>query len=297
MMTKILLLLTVLGTAAWGQTKTFSSPMEGAKALIEAAKQPTLQPLLAIFGDDAKDLFPEGDGDSLRKAFVEAAAQGVAIDEDPTNLGAAIIDVGELAWPFPIPLVRKGDTWQFDLEAGRREITARRLGADELDALRVCLGYVEAQKEYARVDRNGDGMLEFAQRILSTPGQKDGLFWEGADSPAAGSVTKAVADGYRTGKLDAFRGYHFRVLKAQGPDAPGGARNYVVNKKWMMGGFALVAWPAQYGVTGVRTFLVNHDGVVYEKDLGPSTATAVTAITRFNPDKTWLPAIFVDIDD
>ena len=271
--------------------------MEAAKALIEAAKQPTLEPLLAIFGNDAKDLFPDGDEDGMRKAFVTAAAQGVAIDEDPTNLGAAIIDVGELAWPFPIPLMRKGDTWQFDLEVGRREINARRLGADELDALRVCLGYVEAQEEYARVDRNGDGMLEFAQRILSTPGQKDGLFWEGDDSPAAGSITKAVADGYRTGKLEPFRGYHFRVLKAQGPDAPGGARNYVVNKKWMMGGFALIAWPAQYGVTGVRTFLVNHDGVVYEKDLGPTTATQVAAITKFNPDKTWLPAIFVDIDD
>lgn len=297
-MVKVWMLLAIFGTAAWSQQgKTFSSPMEAAKALIDAAKQPALQPLLDIFGADAKDFFPEGDQENLRKAFVEAAAKGVAIDEDPTNLGVAIIDVGELAWPFPIPLVRKGDAWQFDLEAGRREIVARRLGANELDAIRVCLGYVEAQKEYARVDRNGDGMLEFAQRMISTAGHKDGLFWEGDDSPVAGSITNSVADGYRTGKLDSFHGYHFRILKAQGPDAPGGARSYVVNKKWMMGGFALIAWPAQYGVTGVRTFLVNHEGVVYEKDLGPSTATAVAPITRFNPDKTWSPAIFIDTDD
>lgn len=292
------MVLAIFGTAVWSQeAKTFSSPMEAARALVDAAKQPSLQPLLDIFGADAKDIFPEGNETNLRQAFVEAAAKGIAIDDDPTNLGTAIIDVGALAWPFPIPLVRKGDGWQFDLEAGRREITARRLGANELDAVRVCLGYVEAQKEYAQVDRNGDGMLEFAQRMISTAGQKDGLFWEGDDSPAAGSITKAVADGYRTGKLDSFHGYRFRILKAQGPEAAGGARSYVVNKKWMMGGFALVAWPDQYGVTGVRTFIVNHEGVVYEKDLGPSTATAAGAITTFNPDKTWNPAIFVDTDD
>ncbi len=292
------MVLAIFGTAVWSQeAKTFSSPMEAARALVDAAKQPSLQPLLDIFGADAKDIFPEGNETNLRQAFVEAAAKGIAIDDDPTNLGTAIIDVGALAWPFPIPLVRKGDGWQFDLEAGRREITARRLGANELDAVRVCLGYVEAQKEYAQVDRNGDGMLEFAQRMISTAGQKDGLFWEGDDSPVAGSITKAVADSYRTGKLDSFHGYRFRILKAQGPEAPGGARSYVVNKKWMMGGFALVAWPDQYGVTGVRTFIVNHEGVVYEKDLGPSTATAAAAITTFNPDKTWNPAIFIDTGD
>lgn len=293
---KRFLLLAILGSAAWAQQgKTFPSPMDAARALVDAAKQPGTQALLDIFGADSKDIFT-ADSDDLKKTFVEAASQGVVIDQDPTNLGRAIIDVGEVAWPFPIPLVEKGDSWQFDINEGRREITARRLGANELDAVRVCLGFVEAQEEYAEQDRNGDGMLEFAQRMLSSAGQKDGLYWEGDDSPVVGAITKAVADKYRTGKLDAYRGYHFRILTAQGPEAPGGARNYIINNKWMIGGFALIAWPAQYGVTGVHTFLVSHNGVVYEKDMGPSTTTAVTAITKFNPDKTWLPAIFADTD-
>ena len=269
------------------QPKTFPSPDDAAKALVEAAAQPGLQALLEVFGAGSKDLFLAGEhGEALRKAFVEAAAKKVSVDTDNTNLGRGIIEVGENGWPFPVPVVSKDGEWQFDIDEGRREIAARRLGANELAAISACLGYIEAQQEYASVDRNNDGMLEYAQRILSTPGKKDGLYWDGTDSPVAGVITKAIADGHQPGK-EPFRGYYFRTLRAQGPDAEGGAMNYVVNNKWMIGGYALLAWPAEYGVSGVRTFIVSHHGVIYEKDLGMSTATAAAAIKRFNPDRSW----------
>ena len=165
-------------------------------------------------------------------------------------------------------------------------------------AITVCTGYVAAQQEYASVDRNNDGVLEYAQRILSTPGQKDGLYWDGPDSPVAGVITKAIADGGPgRGKLQAYHGYYFRTLKSQGPDAEGGAMNYIVKNKWMIGGYALLAWPAQYGVSGVRTFMVSHSGVIYEKDLGVSTATAAAAIKTFNPDKSWRVVIDVEVSE
>lgn len=285
--------------AAWGQQpKVFSSPDEAAKTLVEAAKQADLKAILDIFGANSKDLFPVGEeGERLRQSFVQAAAEKVHIDADPTNLGRAIIEVGETAWPFPISLISKKGQWQFDVEAGRLEIMARRIGANELSAITVCVGYIEAQDEYATADRNGDGVLEYAQRILSTPGKKDGLYWDGPDSPMAGTITKSFLDKFVANPPQAFNGYYFRTLTRQGPAADGGVMDYVVNKKWLIGGFALLAWPAEYGVTGVRSFIVNHDGVVYEKDLGVATKTAAAAIQSFNPDRTWRVVIEVDEDE
>ncbi|HYI91961.1 MAG TPA: DUF2950 domain-containing protein [Bryobacteraceae bacterium] len=290
----------LVSTSVWAQQpKTFSSPEEAAKALVQAANQPGLPPLLEIFGADSKDLFPtDEEGQALRGAFVQAAAKKVQIDADPTHLGRAIIEVGEKGWPFPVPLMpTKDGRWKFDIEEGRNEVLARRLGANELAAITVVAGYVEAQQEYASIDRNGDGVLEYAQRILSTPGQKDGLYWDGSDSPVAGVITKSIADGFQAGTLQAYRGYYFRILKSQGPAAEGGAANYVVKNKWMIGGFALLAWPEKYGVTGVRTFIVNYSGVIYEKDLGASTGQLAPAIRSFNPDSSWRVVFDVDMDE
>jgi hypothetical protein len=185
-------------------------------------------------------------------------------------------------------LVRKNGQWSFDSAAGRVEVLARRVGRNEITAIDVCRGYVEAQMEYAAQDRNGDGVLQYAQKILGSAGKQDGLYWEGeADSLVPKAFADAAAAMFAEGKKPApYHGYYFHILKAQGPDAPGGALDYVVNGK-MIGGFALVAYPAEYGVSGIQTFLVSHHGVVYEKDLGNATATVARQIVRFNPDKTW----------
>jgi hypothetical protein len=196
--------------------------------------------------------------------------------------------VGNNHWPLPIPLVRRDGQWRFDVAEGRTEILARRIGRHELTAIDVCRGYVEAQMEYAVRDREGDGVLKYAQRIHSSPGKNDGLYRDGTPDNL---VPKAFADAatamFAEGKRPVpYHGYYFHILKAQGPDAPGGAASYVVNGK-MFGGFAMVAYPAEYGVSGIKTFIVNHLGVVYGKDLGAQTATLARQIKAFNPDKTW----------
>ena len=197
--------------------------------------------------------------------------------------------MGENDWPFPVPLVRENGQWSFDAELGKVEILARRIGHHEITAIDVCRGYVEAQMEYAAHDRDSHGILEYAQHIISSPGKKDGLYGEGEPDNL---VPKSFADAAASmllaqGKKPVpYHGYYFHILKAQGPDAPGGAMDYVVNGE-MIGGFALLAWPAEYGVSGIKTFLVSHHGTVYEKDLGASTSTLARAMRRFNPDKTW----------
>ena len=193
--------------------------------------------------------------------------------------------------PFPVPLDRnKARQWYFDAERGKMEVLARHIGRNELNAVEVCRGYVEAQMAYANVDRDADGNLEYAQRIVSSPGKQDGLYWEGAPGSLvpksfAGAAEAAAEAGK---KQQPYHGYYYRILKSQGPAAEGGAVNYVV-KGEMIGGFALVAWPAEYGVSGVKTFVVNHRGIVYEKDLGPTTGVLARQITQFNPDKSWHP--------
>jgi len=228
-----------------------------------------------------------------------ASAGQQALDFDDPQLergwsGArAFLLVGEEDWPFPVPLVQRGTKWFFDSKAGVQELLYRRIGANELDAIEVCRGYVEAQHEYALIKRGTSGVNQYAQRIISTPGKQDGLAWQKADGtwdgPIGEKVAQAIARGYSS-RSEPFHGYYFRVLKGQGPAAPLGELDFVV-KDVMIGGFALIAFPAQYRVTGVQTFMVSHDGVVYQKDLGPKTLELAGAIDRFNPDKSWTPVL------
>lgn len=272
--------------------RAFATPEEAAKALVDAAAKNDSAAMLKLFGPEGKDIVETGDPASEkenRAAFARRAGEKLHVEVDASNPNRAIVYVGQDDWPLPVPLVRKGGQWRFDTAHGRVEVLARRIGRNEISAVEVCRGVVEAQMEYAAHDRDSSGALQYAQRILSTPGKKDGLYWEGqSDNLVPKSFTDAAAV-LLTGqgkKPVPYHGYFFHILKAQGPDAEGGAMDYVVKGK-MIGGFALVAWPAEYGVSGVKTFIVNHHGTVYSKDLGAATPTAARALTRFNPDKTW----------
>ena len=206
------------------------------------------------------------------------------------GLKKATVIVGPGDWPLPVPIVQTQGKWRFDVKAGRREILARRIGGNELDAIELLRGYVEAQFDYVTEEHDPSGIRQYAQKFLSTSGKRDGLSWFGADGTPAGpfgeGIAKALAEGY-TDKTKPYNGYYFRILTSQGPAARLGARDYVV-KGMMIGGFAAMAWPANYGVTGIQTFQVNNDGVVYQKDLGPDTEKLAAGIKAFNPDKTWL---------
>ncbi len=271
--------------------QTFATPKEAAEALVAAAEHNDTAALLKVLGPGSKDIVESGDpaeDKNGRAQFAERAHIRLKVDTEPGNADRAIVVVGENDWPFPVPLYRRDGRWQFDAARGRTEVLARRIGRNEMAAIEVARGYVEAQMDYSSHDRNGDGMLQYAQKIVSSPGKKDGLWWPG-ESEAL--VPKAFADAaaalYAEGKKpQPYHGYFFHILKAQGPDAPGGALDYVV-KGQMIGGFALIAYPAEYGVSGVKTFLVNHRGLVYEKDLGAATASLARTMVRFNPDKTW----------
>jgi hypothetical protein len=269
--------------------QTFATPQEAAQALIDATEHNDIAALLKVLGPDGKDIIESGDPaeDTKHRAeFARSAHQKLVIDQD--NPLKTTLVVGEQEWPFPIPLVEKDGKWRFDSAKGRMEILARRIGQNELNAVDVCRGYVEAQLEYAAEDRDKDGILEYAQKIVSTPGKQDGLYWEGATIVPKSFAEAAESYAKEGNKLQPYHGYYFRVLKAQGPDAQGGALSYVV-KGEMIGGFALVAWPAEYSVSGIHTFIVNHHGIVYEKDLGAAGATLAKQMTRFNPDKSWKP--------
>jgi hypothetical protein len=271
---------------------TFATPDEAARALITAARNNDGAAMLKLFGPEGKDIVQSGDAvedKAGREEFARRAAQKMKIVIEPGNPNRATLVVGDNDWPFPLPLVRGNGRWAFDTAEGRLQILARRIGRNEMNAIEVCRGYVEAQMEYAAHDRDANGVLEYAQKIASSPGKKDGLYWEGASASLA---PKAFADAAAAlllaqGKKPVpYHGYYFHILKAQGPDAPGGAVDYMV-KGTMIGGFALVAWPDEYAVSGVKTFLVNHTGVVYEKDLGPTTATQARQMSLFNPGKGW----------
>jgi hypothetical protein len=271
--------------------ESFATPQEAARALVDAAQRNDSAAMLKIFGPQGKDIVDSGDpteDKAARAEFARRAAEKLQAEPVKGNPDRVVIVVGSENWPVPVPLVRKSGQWHFDAAKGRVEILARRVGRNELAAIDVSRAYVEAQNEYAAHDRDANGVLEYAQKIVSTPGKKDGLYWEGESQNL---VPKAFADAAAAMMAEGkkpmpYHGYYFHILKAQGPDAPGGARNYVV-KGMMMGGFALVAFPAEYGVSGVKTFIVNHDGMVYEKDLGPTTTVLARQMTRFNPDKTW----------
>jgi Protein of unknown function (DUF2950) len=272
--------------------RTFLTPREAAEALIQAAAGFDVPALMEILGPDAKDLIATDDvvqDKSRAAAFVAMARDKYSISFNPKNHKMAELVVGNDEWPLPIPIVRRNDSWYFDSKSGRQEILFRRIGQNELDAIVVCRGFVEAQQEYA-LTRHGDSQVnEYAQRIISSPEKQDGLAWQDPDGDWAGpvgpAVAKAVAQGYDlTGTP--YHGYYFKVLKGQGPAAPHGAINFVLNGA-MIGGFALAAAPAQYRVSGVETFIVSQDGIVYQKDLGPNTLTIFKDMTQYDPDKTW----------
>ena len=286
-----------LQAEAAAKQKGFASAEEAVKVAVTAARNNDDKELIAIFGPSSKDLLFSGDAvedKQRRERFIHAYDQKNSLNKEGDKM---VLSVGEKDWPFPIPLVKKGNQWFFDTKAGKEEILNRRIGENELSTIQTMLAIVDAQREYAMKDLDGDGILEYAEKFRSDAGKKDGLFWvtkEGEEpSPLGDLVAGARAEGYtKAGTKDKpmpLHGYYFRLLKAQGKNAAGGAFDYVV-KGQMIGGFAVIASPAKYGNSGVMTFLVNHDGVVYQKDLGKNTEKAAKAIKKFDPDKTWVKA-------
>ena len=272
--------------------KSFDTPQQATDALIDAADKFDQAALMQIFGAGGEDIVFSGEYAQDRKHaadFVAEAREMKSISVDPKSGNRAYLLVGNEDWPFPVPLVKRGDKWSFDAKAGRQELLYRRIGANELDAIEVCRGYVEAQYDYAFQKREGYDVNQYAQRVISTAGKQDGLAWQNPDGSWAGPVgekiARAIEQGYTVGS-EPYHGYFFKILKGQGPAAPLGEMNYVV-KGVMIGGFALVAAPAEYGVTGVNTFIVSQEGVVYEKDFGPQTLDEFKKMELFNPDKSW----------
>jgi hypothetical protein len=273
--------------------KTFATAEEAMEALVSAAEKLDPDVIEQIFGPEGKDILvtaePPHDRD-IAHTFAELAHEKKSISIDPKNRNHAVILVGADDWPFAVPLVRKSGQWSFDTAAGIQELTYRRVGGNELDAIDICRGFVEAQEEYALQKHDGSAVNQYAQRIISTPGKQDGLAWQTADGkwegPIGENVATAIDKGYAAGQP--YHGYYFKVLKGQGPAAPLGELDYVVEGA-MIGGFALVAAPAEYAVTGVKTFMVSNDGVVYEKDFGDKTLEQFKTMERFNPDQTWTP--------
>ncbi|HZD30855.1 MAG TPA: DUF2950 domain-containing protein [Candidatus Angelobacter sp.] len=272
--------------------KAFDTPQAAADALIQASADYNVPDLLTILGPDGQDIVASADqvGDKKNAVeFAELAAKKKDVEISKTNPSRATLIVGDADWPLPIPLVKVNGKWYFNAKEGRQQILFRRIGANELDAITVCRGYVEAQKEYAATIHDDSGVNQYAQKVFSTPGKQDGLYWKDADGNSAGpigdAVAKALEEGYSVGK-NGFHGYYFKILKGQGPNAPNGAINYVIENV-MIGGFALVAVPAEYRVTGVKTFIVSYEGTVYQKDLGPDSLEIVKKMELYNPDKTW----------
>jgi hypothetical protein len=274
--------------------KTFATPEAAVEALVSAAERFDVAALKEIVGPDGVDLVVTDDpvlDKQQATAFAARAREKLRIVRDPKTPAIATLTLGAEDWPAPIPLVQKGGTWRFDSKAGRQEVLYRRIGANELNAIEVCRGFVEAEEDYASEKHDGALVNQYAQRIISTPGKHDGLAWQDPDGswqgPVGEGIARVLAEGYSS-KHDPFHGYYFKVLKGQGPAAPMGQMDFLV-KGVMIGGFALGAAPANYRVTGVKTFIVSHSGIVYEKDLGPSTLDQFRSMERYNPDPTWKP--------
>ena len=275
--------------------KTFASPEEAAKAVIAAAKAGDSKALTAIFGPGSEKVLQSGDkvaDKEARERFAKAADEANALEK--SGEAKAILTVGKDKWPFPVPLVKAESGWRFDLDAGKEEILNRRIGRNELFTVQSVLAYGDAQREYYTRNPEKSKLLHYAQKMASSSGKRDGLYFPvksgEAPSPLGPLFDAAKAQGYAgkgtDGKPAPYHGYKYKILTSQGPDAKGGAYNYVAGGK-MIGGFGVIAWPATYGNSGVMTFMMNHDGVVYEKDLGPGTEAAAQKITMFNPDKSW----------
>ena len=276
--------------------KSFGSAEEAVQAFISAGRNNNDKELSAIFGPDAKDIMFSGDkaaDKQRRENFLARYDEQNKLVRDGNN---TILIIGKEDWPFPIPIVKKGKAWVFDTMKGKEEILNRRIGENELSTIKTCLAIVDAQREYAMIDRDGDNLHEYAEKFESYPGKQNGLFWQTKEgdkmSPLGELIAKAKSEGYSkkgSTKPVPYHGYYFKILKGQGKNATGGAYDYVV-KGNMIGGFAVVAWPAQYGNSGVMTFIANYEGVVYQKDLGKNTAKTAEAMKLFNPDKTWVKA-------
>jgi hypothetical protein len=279
----------VAGTpTAFAQQQTFPSPEAAMNAFGDAVATSDDDAMKALLGADYRTLIPPS-GAEVRYRFLAAWAKSHAIK--PDGGAKALVAVGNDGWTLPIPIVKTAQGWRFDTRAGAEEIRIRRVGRNELAVMQVLLAIFDAQKEYASVDRDGDGLLEYAAKFASSPGKRDGLFWPAKtgepDSPLGPAFAAARAAG--GSRETGYYGYRYKLLAGQGKTAPGGAYDYTAGGR-KIGGFAVVAWPAKYGDTGVMTFMVSHDGVVYEKDLGPDTAARAAAITRFDPDSTWQKA-------
>jgi hypothetical protein len=272
--------------------KDFASTDEAVQALMAAVKSGDTRALLEVLGNDAKPVIDSGDpvqDKNGREKFMQA--YDAAHSFDNSTEGLTVLQVGTDNWPFPFPLVQQDGRWHFDTTEGTEEIVNRRVGDNELSTIQACLAFVDAEREYYTRNPQNDSLLHFAQKLISTEGQKDGLYWpttgDEPPSPLGEGFARARSEGYALeGKGQPFHGYIYRILKAQGPDAHGGAYDYMAGDK-MLGGFALIASPAEYGTSGVMTFIVNHDGVVFSKDLGPDTAKVAPEIQVFDPDKSW----------
>ena len=287
-------LLQVPGKAATPDGKGFPSADAAAQALVTAAKNDDVAGLIEILGPSAKSIVTTRDpvaDRNVRRAFAARAAQKMSLVPSHGRQNAKTLLAGKDEWPLPIPIVEVNGQWYFDTAQGKEEILTRRIGSNELDAIEVCRGFVEAQSDYAAQNRTANNLPVYAQKIISSPGEHDGLYWPGNgendESPIGEIVAKAIAQGY-TNKHDPYHGYYFRVLTAQGPHASGGAMSYLDNGL-MTKGFALIAWPSNYGSTGIMTFVVDRTGIVYQKDLGRKTAEIAGGYSAYDPDKTWTP--------
>jgi hypothetical protein len=277
---------------AGGGAKAFESPEQAADTLIVAAEKFDVGALHEIFGPGGDDIYLTGEYPQDRQRAVDFASEArekKSVSVDPKTGNRAFLIVGDEEWPFPVPIVKVNGKWYFDPKVGRQELLYRRIGSNELDAIDICNGFVAAQYEYAYQPREGYNVNQFAQRIISTPSKQDGLAWQNPDGtwggPVGQKIAQAIEQGY-SATAQPYHGYFYKILKGQGPAAPLGEMNYVVEGA-MIGGFALVAAPAEYGVTGLKTFMVSNDGVVYQKDFGRATLNEFTKIELFNPDLTW----------
>jgi hypothetical protein len=285
-------LIAVAFTGTARAQQSFATPEDAVAALVDAAKSDDSKAALKVFGADGEEIISSGDpvNDKFqRDRFVESFTAKHQIVSEGDSKAALIL--GEHDWPFPVPLVKTAKGWHFDTEAGLQEILFRRIGHNELDTMQTVLAYVDAQNDYAQYMRKTTGTAFYAQHFVSDPGEKNGLYWPTQpgeeQSPLGELVASAATQGYKvSGTHVPYHGYYYKILTRQGKDAPGGGYDYIVKDK-MIGGFALIAYPATYRNSGVMTFMVNHDGTVYEKDLGPHTAKIASETTYFNPDETW----------
>jgi hypothetical protein len=278
------------------QQHAFATPDDAVNALVDAVRAGNAKDMLMVIGPQSESWLSSGD----KVADAAGWKKFVAAYDKKNNITMqgevkAFLNVGDDDWPFPAPLIKKAGKWSFDAEAGREEVLNRRIGRNEIDTIQTLRAIVDAQREYASTDADGDGLTDYAGRFMSTPGNRDGLYWPNKEgepaSPIGPLAAKAMHEGYGS-KLDAskpqpYHGYYYRMLNAQGKNAPGGAFNYLVNGN-LFGGFAVVAYPSTYGNSGVKTFIVNHAGVIYEQDLGPDSATRAGKMKLFDPGKGWM---------